>query len=592
MKKIIAINYSRFLIFILISFMGYHTVTAQLFTKVSVGDIVNTPSDSRSINCVDVNGDGFDDVFISNGPSVGAPNFLYLNNGDGTFTTVFDDPIVMDTSAFDGATFADIDNDGDLDAYVVSWYGLKNYFYRNEEGSFTYEPDNASGALGTYSETASWSDQDGDGYVDLYVTNSGGDKKNLFYENNGGDDFSVISDGPVATNAYYSRGVNWVDYDNDGDPDLFVCNESNQKNNIYNNEGNGTFVKVEDLAPVSATSSSMSSSWGDVDNDGDLDLFIANSSYFNEEDNQLFFNDGDGSFSEATEMPVSGDGGCSYSSSFIDYDNDGDLDLFVGNGYCGGEINNFLYKNDGTGNFEKDTIALPDYSTPCSFGAAWGDFDDNGFMDLVVSTCKNSSSSPLADNMMFMNNGNDNHWLKIKLQGTVSNGSAIGARVVVTTMIDGEEVTQMREINSQDGYCSQNSMTAHFGLGDASGQVEVQVFWPSGNTFTTQLDADMTHFIPEYVTGKADRNEKNDARVIAYSDSGSGLTSFRIENPGAFILNRLTIIDMGGKVRADYSLNSMQKSMYLHMSFSLEAGVYVARLVEGKNSKRIKFIVK
>ena len=113
---------------------------SQTFTKITSGDLVNTSSASRSANFVDVNGDGWDDIFISNGPSNGQNNMLYLNNQDGTFTTVTNDPIVQDNSGSDGASFADVDNDGDLDACVVTWHNQINYFYRNNgNGQFSHE---------------------------------------------------------------------------------------------------------------------------------------------------------------------------------------------------------------------------------------------------------------------------------------------------------------------------------------------------------------------------------------------------------------------------------------------------------------------
>jgi hypothetical protein len=565
----------------------------QLFVPVSDGAVVNTPSDSRSVNCIDVNMDGYDDLFITNGPSGGAPNFLFMNNGDGTFTQVADDDIVQDTSAFDGATFADADNDGDLDAYVVTWYGLKNYFYRNQgDGSFENEPENVSGSLNTYSETASWGDFDLDGHVDLYATNSGGNKKNLLYLNNGDGGFSQITEGLASTDAYFSRGANWVDFDGDGDSDLFVCNESNQKNNLYRNEGDGEFTKLDDLAPVSGEYGSMSSSWADVDNDGDLDLFIANSLYFSEQNNQLFMNDGDGSFSEVSDMPLVNDGGCSYSSSFTDYDNDGDLDLFVSNGYCSGTIQNFLYKNDGNGYFERDLMSIPDFTTPCSFGAAWADLDHNGFMDLVVSTCKNSSSAATPPNMIFMNEGNDNHWLKVKLLGTSSNRSAIGARILVTAMINGVEVTQRRDINAQDGYCSQNSMTAHFGLGEAPEQIKVTVLWPSGNYYTKETAADTTLVIEESpFTGNIQQKTEKSVRIVAFPDSGSGRIKFSIGNPGAEFLEDITITDLLGRKRGTIAINSNVSEYKVSAEDQLESGFYLASLRHGRTCSVVKFVV-
>jgi hypothetical protein len=591
MMKSIQSYRSKFFLAFLLPF--FHMAYAQQFTLLDEGELVSTPSDSRSINLVDVNNDGADDVFITNGPSDGAPNFLYLNNGAGEFVAVYNDPIVNDTSAFDGATFADADNDGDLDAFVVTWYGLRNYFYRNQgDGTFLLEPENISGSFGTYSETAAWGDADLDGYVDIYVTNSAGTKKNLFFFNDASLGFDQVMDGDLVNDAYYSRGVNWVDYDNDGNPDLFVCNESNQKNNLYRNEGEGQFTMVEDVGPTTGQFGSMSSSWGDIDNDGDLDLFIANSEYFGEQNNQLFLNNDDGTFTEVADMEVVTDGGCSYSSGFADYDNDGDLDLFVTNGYCSGEIVNFLYRNDGSGYFERDLLALPNYSTPCSFGAAWSDLDNNGFQDLVVSTCKNSSSSPLPNNMVYINDGNENHWVRVKLEGGFSNRSALGARVYATAVINGSEVTQMREVGSQDGYCSQSSLTAHFGLGEAPGQVAISVHWPSGQVDEVVTNSDTTLFIEESpLSGSRATIQPAGTDVRVLIDGPSGKVTLRIENPSEERLHELTIVDLAGRQKAVFPLWVAERYREIDPGHGLDSGMYLACLKTERHFVVSKFIV-
>lgn len=444
-------------------------------------DLVNTASDSRSVNFVDVNGDGWEDVFISNGSNPGTVNLLYLNNGDGSFTPVPEDSIVSHEGSFDGATFADADNDGDMDGFVVTWYGQKNKYYTNNgDGSFDYDTETELNSGFSYSETASWGDYDGDGFTDVYVSNSGGDKRNFLFRNLGNGHFEKIIPGVQSTDNKPSRSVNWVDFDQDGDMDLFVSNESEQTNDMYINDGAGGFTKLSDDPLVEAISSSMSSSWGDVDNDLDLDVFIANSKYFEEQDNQLFINNGDGSFTESDGGELTSDGGCSYGSNFADYDNDGDLDLVVMNGYCGGAIENFLYVNDGNGNFSRDLISIADFSTPCSYGGAWGDIDNNGFPDLIIATCNDGSGGEDPENMMFQNTGNGNNWLKIRLMGDVSNASCIGASILVKAVIDGNAVWQMREISAQSGYCGQNSLVAHFGLGDAGVCDSIMLLFPSG----------------------------------------------------------------------------------------------------------------
>ena len=218
----------------------------------------------------------------------------------------------------------------------------------------------------------------------------------------------------------------------------------------------------------------------DLNNDGFLDLFVGNSANFAPQNNRLFINNGNGGFMAAAAGPINSDGGCSFGSAFSDYHNDGDLDLFVANGFCSGLIFNYLYQNDGTGVFSRDQTSLPIYLTSCSFGAAWGDLNDDGFPDLVVANCKKNAAAALPNHSVFMNNGNENHWLKIKLIGMVSNQAAIGAQIRVKATINGQSVTQLRDISAQSGYCGQNSLTAHFGFGKGTQIDSIHIKWPSG----------------------------------------------------------------------------------------------------------------
>ncbi len=468
---------------LLLSLVSCTTWGQVHFIKVEQGPVVEQSSDSRSVNFVDVNNDGWVDLFISNGPSDGQHNFLYINQGDGTFTSLTDDPIVQDGAKSDGATFADIDNDGDLDAYVVTWYGQQNYFYRNDgNGSFLLDKDPVLTTNGTYSETASWGDANNDGWLDLFLTNSEGrSKRNQLFLNQKGTSFRPTETPANQTNTQ-SRSVNWIDVNKDGKSDLFITNEGKSPNELYLNTGKAPFFLSEpnaiwnELPP-----GSMSASWGDVDNDGDLDLFLANAGYYQEIDNQLLLNDGEGHLSLKPDSGLSKDGGCSYGSAFGDFDNDGDLDLIVANGFCKSKLENWLYQNDGKGNFTRISSALPDMSSYCSFGLAWGDINNDGFLDLAIANCQNGKNSPQPVNDLYLNKGNANHWLKIKMEGTVSNRSAIGATIRVQIK---KGSWQMRHINTQSGYCGQNSMIAHFGLGVSKKAKKIEVIWPSGKKTT------------------------------------------------------------------------------------------------------------
>ena len=465
----------------LLFFCSSYQLFAQSFTKVSSGPVVSTLGDSRSVNWVDVNNDDLIDLMITNGPAGGQNNFLYLNSGGGNFTAVLTDTLVKDNQPSDGATFADCDNDGDLDCFVANWYNSIGLFYNNNgNGNFTY--NSAAGLTNgiTYSETASWGDYDKDGLVDLYVARSGGTiptNRNFLFHNNGNNSFTKITTGNPTTDAAVSRSVNWTDIDLDGDLDLFVTNEDISNNNeyLYRNDGAGTFTKLTAGALVNDGRLTMSSSWADFDNDGDLDVFLAN----DKSTNALFRNDGNFVFTKLLSDTVSTTPSNSFSSAWSDVDNDGDLDLFVTNSFkTNTKMPCFFYLNNGNSGFSRVSNTTLTADSAWTYGCAFGDYDNDGFEDLAVATCRYQNND-VAD-FLYHNNANSNHWLTLKLIGTTTNRSALGTKVRAKATINGNTVWQLREISSQSSYCGQNDMRAHFGLGNATLIDSLKIEWLSG----------------------------------------------------------------------------------------------------------------
>lgn len=454
------------------------SLRAQIFEKVP-GRISSTNSDSRSVNFLDLNKDGWEDIYISNGLKGGQRDLLYLNNGDGSFTQIEDQEIVQTSNPSDGASFADYNNDGHLDGVISSWYGAEDLLYLNNgNGRMIYQRD-AGIVPGSYAETSTFGDYDQDGWLDLYITNSGRSKVNYLYRNLKNGKFERVVDHPLVKDRRLSRAAIWTDVNNDGRIDLFVANEENAANDLYLGLGNGAFERFSGGSIVVEEMSSMTGSWGDIDNDGDLDLFVGNSGYFSGQRNQLYRNVGD-SFAEILDDPVATYEGCTFGSAFGDFDNDGDLDLVIANGFCNGNMQNKLYANQGDGSFLEVSDQLQTNLNICSFGIAWGDYNNDGFLDLMTANCRNNEDDSEQTNILFRNLGNDNHWLKAKLEGTQSNRSAIGAKVRIKAIIDDQAVWQMREVSAQSGYAGQNSMVIHFGLKGAQTIDSLIVEWPSG----------------------------------------------------------------------------------------------------------------
>ncbi len=451
------------------------TYDRDVFERVAGASIVNDDGYSEGGAWADYNNDGFPDLFVGN--IISQDNLLFDSDGDGTFTQVNSGAVVNDGGFSYGGHFIDYDEDGDLDLYVINRGqsgGEANFLYDNIDGNFVKNETNIIAADVGSSWSGAWADYDNDGLVDLFVSNF--NEENFLYQNNGSGVFTKITTGDVVTGSNSSLGSAWGDYDGDGDVDLFVATidpsftgVSSPNNLLYRNNGDSTFTEITDLAPVMDGGNSVGASWGDYDNDGDLDLFVTN--YFGE-DNFLYRND-DGVFQRITEGAAVTDGGLSVGSNWGDYDNDGDLDLIVSDD--GAE--NRLYENVGDGLFNKveNMNVVTDVSR--SNGINWIDVDMDGDLDLFVTNGDNSPQS----NFLYKNELTDvNYHLAIHLVGDASNIGGIGAKVRVKSDLNGTPTWQMRELTTQHGYNSQNGYVLNFGLGNSFTVDSIVVEWPSG----------------------------------------------------------------------------------------------------------------
>lgn len=563
------------LIIILIAALVAFELSAQQFTKVTDSPLSTTPGDSRSVNWVDVNNDGYVDCFISNGPQAGQNNMLYINDHAGNFAAVTDDPIVKDIMPSDGASFADVDNDGDLDAFVVNWYNRNNLaYFNNGNGTFTQITEGQWVTQGGFSETASFGDYDADGKVDLYVTNSAGTKRNFLHHNTGEGKMEAITVGTHVTDAGSSRNVTWVDMDMDGDSDLFITNENSERNHVYRNDGNGVFTKLNDVAIATSFVSTMSSCWGDTDNDGDLDVVLSNDG----SKNQYFRNEGNFVFTPILDSDISLNVANSFSGAFGDIDNDGDLDLFVTNAFKAGiRLKNLLYLNDGTGHFTQVTTETVTQDLGWSYGCAFGDYDNNGYLDLAVATTRFGNVDD--PDYLYRNNGGNNHYLMFALEGTTSNRSAIGAIVKVKANINGTDVWQMRDVSAQSGYCGQNDMRLHFGLGDATEVDSVIIEWPSGIVeYMTSVGVDTILQKKESIVSSTSIPEKSFDLILFPNPARSSVTiqaehlipasayTIEIVNDSGTVVYRTQLISSEGKINTNLNF---EKQHMVAGSYSL-----------------------
>jgi len=470
-------------------------------TFTDVTEQAGVPGTGYGLGCAwgDYDNDGFPDLLVTQYGS----NVLYHNNGDGTFTDVTAKAGVAGLESgliHSGAVFVDYDRDGRLDLYVGSYvaFGPKSRRYCNIGGVLSSCPPSAYPG-----------------------------SPNALYHNNGNGTFTNVS---AAANILQPEGKNLsvgaADYDNDGWPDLFVANDGLPAY-LYQNMHNGKFQETGEAAGMAftirgQTMAAMCISLGDYDNDGWLDLYISD---FQKSSDHLWHNSGKGYFDEVSDeagITVPTRDVLSFGGGFFDYDNDGWLDLFIANGHVYPEIEqvspethykqlNTLFHNEGNGKF-KDTSApggLDVLPPRAGRGAAFADFDNDGYIDVIVA---NNGDPPT----LLRNTGSHkNHFVNFKLVGTKSNRDALGARIRVTS----GKISQIREIAGGGSYLSQSDLRANFGLGNMTVASIVEVTWPSGGRQVFHdIKADRFYLIQE---GRAEMSLQQ-IRGKSSKDPGGG----------------------------------------------------------------------
>jgi hypothetical protein len=479
----------------------------------------------------DYDNDGWLDIFVVNGTRLeGFPagqeptNHLFKNNRDGTFTDVTAKSGLLHSGWGQGVCVGDYDNDG-FDDLFVTYFGKNVLYHNNGNGTFTDVSEKA-GVAGTgkrWNTGCAFVDYDRDGHLDLFVANyidldlktapvpesgpclykgvmvacgppglNGG--KNVLYRNNGDGTFTDVSEksGILKTNGTFGLGVLTADLDNDGWPDIYVANDSTASA-LYQNKKNGTFtdVAIEAGCALSADGkpqAGMGISAADYDLDGNLDLVKTN---FAGDTPSLYHNLGGANFEDTTYQGGLGKHtqylgwGC----GFFDMDNDGWPDILICNGHVYPEVEQLkteagypqrklLYKNLRNGRFDDVSYdAGPGISEPIAArGCAFGDFDNDGDLDVVVNTVNDFPQLLRCDSRT------SNNWIKIKTIGTKSNRSGIGARIKCVTHLPGEKSLhpQIDEVRSGGGYFSQNDLRVHFGIGKAENVELLEIRWPSG----------------------------------------------------------------------------------------------------------------
>ena len=470
----------------------------------------------------DYDQDGDVDLYILNGskvvgfPDQEHPRNTFYRNERGKFVDATDEANLGDAGWGMGCAVGDYDNDSDLDIYITN-YG-RNVLYANQgDGTFVDVTEYAQVGDDRFGTGCAFLDYDGDGYLDLYVANyvdfkhflqttpnrsymwkglrvhfgprgmkGSGD---ILYRNQGDGTFAdaTVEARVVNQDKLYGMGVIGGDYDRDGDVDIYVANDTGA-NFLYQNQGDGTFADIGWMIGAAygeggEAQGCMGIAYGDYDNDLYQDILVTN---FWEQTNTLYHNDRGTFFSD-----LSFDAGVgkesfqflAWGTEFFDYDNDGDKDLFVANGHLFPQLDranlgtsyaqtNQLFENLGDGTFAEVSQVSGEglKIKKVSRGASFGDYDDDGDLDIFV---LNLNDRPT---LLRNDGGNENNWLLVKTIGTESNRDGIGARIEVHS----GELTQSAEIRSGASYLSHNDLRAHFGLRQRETIDLLVVRWPSG----------------------------------------------------------------------------------------------------------------
>ena len=559
-------------------------LSIPVFTRIDTGAIYSSTGHHIASGWFDMDNDDDMDVIITNSSGYNYrnhPNLMYKNEGNGYFTQVkYTEYTLQILKAGLPSPFGDIDNDGDQDLINLDWMGTKSSLYRNDGyGNFENlkDIDQLSGA------TSVLFDLDNDSYLDLVQFH---EDDSRVYINDGTGNFvnsKSLNISCLDLNTVL-HNIALGDADNDGDFDLYMgytnifsTSSYKAKNEFFLNNGSGVFERhSEDSIIVQDLAMTPSINWIDYDNDGDMDLYVLNSfdiSPANSVTGALFENKGGLVFEKHIIEPAGYRDANRISSVWGDLDNDADLDLYITieknifNGHASPIIHNLLLQNNGDGTFSEASAAT--LAEESSHTATFEDFDNDGDLDVLLVRFSWANNG---NNTLCMNEGNDNSWLILTLEGTSSNRTAFGARIIAKATINGQYVTQTREITPMSGHGTYNSTRVHFGLGDADQVDTLIIRWPSGhvNTYLQVPANEIHHFIEKenavgtrQVTSKVLKED-----ILIYPNPTNNLLTIETGMSGPYNIDIISLNgqlifseDMKGTLR-QIDLSSFRKGVY------------------------------
>jgi hypothetical protein len=443
----------------------YHNNGDGTFTDVSEHAGLNHTGWGMGVCVGDYDNDGYDDLYVT----YYGGNVLYRNNGNGTFTDVTERAGVRGHGWGMGCAFGDYDNDGHLDLYVANYVDV-DILHLGLPGS---APNCTYRGIATFCGPRGLK----------------GDRDILFHNNGDGTFSDVTVQAGIDPNSDYGLGVIWCDYNRDGRPDIYVANDSTPSS-LYRNNGDGTFTDVGEEAGVAFSGegleqAGMGTDFADYDNDGWGDIVKGN---FSDDTDNLYHNNHDGTFTDMTYPAGIGDVSwllTTFGAKFLDYDNDGWKDIIFADGQTFPQMDryktgityrerNLLFHNEGNGKFQEVGLKSgPGFAIEkVSRGLATADYDNDGDLEVMIS---NMNASP---DLLRHLHKNTHHSILVKTVGTRSNRDGIGAEVKVVA----GDLTQVDAVRSGGSYLSSSDLRLHFGLGTRTRIDRLEIHWPSGRT--------------------------------------------------------------------------------------------------------------
>ncbi len=451
----------------LLTSLSAYAQTAN-FMDISAAAGIDHVGSNYGLAVVDVDQDGWDDIYVTCRNE--EPNLMYRNNGDLTFTNVAEEWGIADAGDGRMSVFADFDMDGDLDLYVGN-NGQDKLYEQQEDGSFL--DVTAAAGVANFHEVRSLNliQIDNDGDIDLNVSNI--NEENVLYQNLGEMSFENVTAEYGVSDDQISMGAVAFDHDDDGDTDLYLTHDANQAFIMYECV-QGTYFEAADAdMGLSLEAQGMGVDVGDFNKDGLKDLYITNLY-----ENSLLIKQEDGTYVDIAGAAGVDDTGMGWGIMSFDYDNDGWQDIYITN-----ESNippmqpNRLYRNNGDLTFTDVAVGTPLASPNAGFACAYGDFNNDGMLDIVV------ANGGFTGNQLFLNmEENDNNWFKLKLNGFATNTVGASVKFYAPPSGGAQELLANDELLGGSGYASQMPYTMHFGLGENNAIYDLGIDWMSGQT--------------------------------------------------------------------------------------------------------------